>query len=120
MSDSVTIEIANSVATVMLNRPDKHNAVDLQMFEALTEAGNSLKENAAVRAVVLHGSGSNFCAGIDVSVFAGEGIGAVGDNLMDPGEQTPANVGLVNPCREFDRTGLSQQCFVYPREYCSD
>jgi len=92
MSDLVRVDIENSVATIMLNRPDKHNAVDLAMFEALAEAGNTLKHDNSVRAVVLHGNGANFCAGIDVSVFAGEGIGAVGDHLMNPGEQTPANL----------------------------
>ena len=92
MSERVRVDIENSVATVMLNRPDKHNAVDMAMFEALLEAGAALKEEATVRAVVLQGSGRNFCAGIDVSVFGGEGIGAVGDRLMDPGEQTPANL----------------------------
>ncbi len=92
MSDRVRVEIENSVATVMLNRPDKHNAVDMAMFEALLEAGDSLKEESSVRAIVLHGNGKNFCAGIDVAVFGGEGIGAVGEHLMNPGERSPANL----------------------------
>lgn len=92
MSDRVKVEIENSVATVMLNRADKHNAVDMAMFEALIEAGDSLKDAKSVRAVVLHGAGENFCAGIDVSVFGGGGIGAVGDKLMDPRERSPANL----------------------------
>ena len=71
MSDRVKVNIENSVATVMLNRADKHNAVDMAMFEALIEAGDSLKDAKSVRAVVLHGAGENFCAGIDVSVFGG-------------------------------------------------
>lgn len=92
MSDRVRVDIENSVATVMLNRADKHNAVDMAMFEALIEAGDSLKDAPSVRAVVLHGAGENFCAGIDVSVFSGEGIGAVGDKLMVPREPSPANL----------------------------
>ena len=92
MSDRVKVNIENSVATVMLNRADKHNAVDMAMFEALIEAGDSLKDAKSVRAVVLHGAGENFCAGIDVSVFGGEGIGAVGDKLMVPRERSPANL----------------------------
>jgi len=76
----------------MLNRPDKHNAVDMAMFEALAEAGISLRDDTSVRAVVLHGNGSNFCAGIDVSVFAGAGIGTLGDHLMKARENSPANV----------------------------
>ena len=92
MSERVRVDIENSVASVMLNRPDKHNAVDMAMFEALAEAGTSLRDDASVRAIVLHGNGPNFCAGIDVSVFAGAGIGALGDQLMKTGENSPANV----------------------------
>lgn len=92
MSDRVRVDIEDHVATVMLNRADKHNAIDMAMFEALTEAGDSLKDASSVRAVVLHGAGDNFCAGIDVAVFSGKGIGAVGAGLMDPRERSPANV----------------------------
>ena len=92
MNDRVRVDIENSVATVMLNRADKHNAVDMAMFEALAEAGDSLKDAPSVRAVVLHGAGENFCAGIDISVFGGAGIGAVGDMLMDPRERSAANI----------------------------
>lgn len=92
MSDRVRVDIENSIATVMLNRADKHNAVDMAMFEALIEAGDSLKDASSVRAVVLRGAGKDFCAGIDVSVFGGAGIGAVGDKLMDPRERSPANL----------------------------
>ncbi len=92
MSERVKIDIENHVATVMLNRAGKHNAIDMAMFEALIEAGDSLKDAPSVRAVVLHGAGENFCAGIDVSVFSGEGIGAAGDGLMNPRERSPANI----------------------------
>jgi enoyl-CoA hydratase/carnithine racemase len=92
MSDRVRVDIENNIATVTLDRADKHNAIDMAMFEALTEAGDSLKDAPSVRAVVLHGAGKNFCAGIDVSVFSGEGIGAVGAGMMDPRERSPANI----------------------------
>jgi len=97
MSDRVRIDVENSVATVMLDRADKHNAIDMAMFEALAEAGDSLKNDPSVRAVVLHGAGKNFCAGIDVSVFDGEGMGAVGDKLMGPRGQSPANIFRARP-----------------------
>ena len=92
MSDRVRVDIENAVATVMLNRADKHNAIDMAMFEALSEVGDSLKDATSVRAVVLHGAGKNFCAGIDVSAFGGEGIGAASDKLLDPRERSPANI----------------------------
>lgn len=69
MSDRVTIEITDGVADVRLNRPDKMNALDRAMFQALEEAGESLKHDSSVRAVVLSGEGRAFCAGLDFGSF---------------------------------------------------
>lgn len=70
MSDRVTIEIDNGVADVKLNRPDKMNALDKAMFDAIIDAGESLKNDASVRAVVLSGEGRAFCAGLDFGSFS--------------------------------------------------
>lgn len=69
MSEPVQVSITDHIAQVALNRPEKANAVNLAMFDALGAAGRELAENRAVRAVVLTGAGDNFCAGIDVSLF---------------------------------------------------
>ncbi|MBC8068235.1 MAG: enoyl-CoA hydratase/isomerase family protein, partial [Deltaproteobacteria bacterium] len=61
----VLVDIADHVAHVRLNRPDKRNGVDLPMFDALVEAGTRLAAERSVRAVVLSGEGSSFCAGLD-------------------------------------------------------
>lgn len=90
MSNRVDIRIDGHVAEVMLNRPDKFNAVDSDMFRALDEAARSLAGEASVRAVVLHGAGENFCAGIDVSAMQGtENLGAA---LLEPVEGSAANI----------------------------
>ena len=65
MSELVNVAIENYVATVTLNRPDKHNALSVDMFEAIVEAGEQLGANKAVRAIVLCGKGPRFCAGLD-------------------------------------------------------
>lgn len=57
------------VAEVMLNRPDKRNALDLELFDALSAAGEALKGASGLRAVILHGAGPAFCAGIDTAEF---------------------------------------------------
>jgi len=69
MSARVVVKIEDHVADVMLNRAAKRNAVDIEMFSALIETGEALAQDSGVRAVVLHGDGEHFCAGIDVSVF---------------------------------------------------
>src|SRR4051794_26309483 len=53
-------------ATVMLNRPEIHNAFDPEMVEALTSTLQRLGKDKAVRAVVLVGAGASFCAGADI------------------------------------------------------
>lgn len=70
--ERVTVEIEDGVAQVILNRPDKYNALDLPMFRAIVAAGRSLAERRDVRVVILHGKGPSFCSGLDVqSVMAG-------------------------------------------------
>ena len=66
----VTIEIAEGVAEVTLSRPDKLNALDPAMFEAIIAAGERLGRTAGLRAIVLVGAGKGFCAGLDKETFA--------------------------------------------------
>lgn len=69
MSDTVLVTRDGPVAEVILNRPEKHNAVDLSVFEGLARAGEDLKRAGGLRAVILRGAGPNFCSGIDTSLF---------------------------------------------------
>lgn len=69
MYDRLEIEIANHVAEVRLNRPEKKNALDPQFFEELATAGEELQKNKDIRAVVMFGNGGCFCAGIDTGSF---------------------------------------------------
>jgi len=91
LNNRVQVEVSDHVATVVLNRPEKRNAVDLEMFEALIATAEKLQSDRSVRAVVLYGEGASFCAGIDISVFQGAGIGAVGGDLLQAGQNSPAN-----------------------------
>lgn len=63
----LTIETdARGVATLLLNRPEKHNALDAELIAALAEAARRLGRDPGVRAVVLTGAGESFCAGADL------------------------------------------------------
>jgi enoyl-CoA hydratase/carnithine racemase len=68
--DRVTIDVSAGVAEVTLNRPDKLNALDPAMFEAIIAAGEGLSHMAGLRAVVLTGAGRGFSAGLDKETFA--------------------------------------------------
>jgi enoyl-CoA hydratase/carnithine racemase len=80
--DRVRIEVADHVATVTLTRADKHNALDLAMFEAIIDAAGQVAEEPGVRAVVLHGDGPSFCSGLDIASMMSSGKGV--DGLADP------------------------------------
>lgn len=74
MTERVITTIENGIAEVKLNRADKHNALDLAMFEGLVAAGNSLRERKDIRVVVLHGDGPSFCSGLDYPSFMSGGV----------------------------------------------
>jgi enoyl-CoA hydratase/carnithine racemase len=59
-------EVANGIATLTLNRPKQYNALSSEMLSALQVALEKLEKDAAVRVVVIAGSGPAFCAGHDL------------------------------------------------------
>ncbi len=68
--DRVALQIGpDGVAQVRLSRPDKMNALDPAMFDGILAAGAALQEARGLRAVVLHGEGRSFCAGLDMANF---------------------------------------------------
>ncbi|MDB9917728.1 crotonase/enoyl-CoA hydratase family protein [Pseudomonadales bacterium] len=79
MENRVLIDIQDHVAHVRLNRPDKMNALDDAMFAAIVDAGEQLKANKDIRAVVLSGEGRAFCAGLDMGNFANMASGKPDD-----------------------------------------
>jgi enoyl-CoA hydratase/carnithine racemase len=87
--ERVSIEVTDHVAVVTLTRPDKHNALDVAMFEAIIGAADRLSRESAVRAVVLHGDGPSFCSGLDVMsvMSAGQGL----DGLTRPLQEANPN-----------------------------
>jgi enoyl-CoA hydratase/carnithine racemase len=68
-NDRVRIEREGTFAHVILSRPEKRNAFDWGMFEALLSAADTLVKDRDVRAVILRGDGPSFSAGLDVPSF---------------------------------------------------
>jgi 2-(1,2-epoxy-1,2-dihydrophenyl)acetyl-CoA isomerase len=69
-SDVVLTEVTDHLATVTLNRPEKLNAMNLELLDVLAEVLQRLAVDAKVRCVVLTGAGRGFCAGGDISAMA--------------------------------------------------
>ncbi|MDR1998939.1 MAG: enoyl-CoA hydratase/isomerase family protein, partial [Frankiaceae bacterium] len=66
MSDRVSVTISDGIADVRLTRPEARNALDAEQFGAIVDAGEALKTEPGLRAVVLSGEGKSFCAGLDL------------------------------------------------------
>jgi enoyl-CoA hydratase/carnithine racemase len=69
MTDVVLTSVAEGVAAVTLNRPAKKNAITTAMYAALADALDAAEAEADVRAVVLQGDETVFCAGNDIADF---------------------------------------------------
>ncbi|MEO1689687.1 MAG: enoyl-CoA hydratase-related protein, partial [Pseudomonadota bacterium] len=72
MTDEPLIRVegpVQGVAEVVLNRPDKMNAINAALLEAMDAAATALFADPALRAVVLRGEGRAFCAGLDKGNF---------------------------------------------------
>jgi 3-hydroxypropionyl-coenzyme A dehydratase len=73
MAEELLYEVEDRVATVTLNRPDQRNALNGELLAALVDAMKRVREDDAVRAVVLTGAGDKvFCAGADLGGFAAD------------------------------------------------
>ncbi len=78
MSDVLLTERQDAVLTLTLNRPDKRNALNGAMVDALHAALDGIELDPSVRVVVIRGAGKDFCAGADL------------DELLASADHTPA------------------------------
>ncbi|WCO65056.1 crotonase/enoyl-CoA hydratase family protein [Iamia majanohamensis] len=78
-AERVSVTVADGVAQVRLDRPEKMNALDGRMFRAIVDAGDAVAADRTVRSVVLSGAGRSFCAGLDLSAFAAMADGGTPD-----------------------------------------
>ena len=78
MSDEILTAVADGIATVTLNRPEKRNAMNAPMLLGLRAAFDALDARRDVRVVVVRGAGPGFCSGMDLKEMEAQ-RGAIGD-----------------------------------------
>jgi enoyl-CoA hydratase/carnithine racemase len=103
----VRVDHDAGVAHVRLTRADKRNALDGAMFLAIAAAGERLKNDSSVRAVVVSGDGPSFCAGLDFGSFQAMGSGGAGGN--GAGGNAAQNGADIGAMAEGRITHLAQQ-----------
>lgn len=67
MSELVHIQHRDTIFEIILNRPDKRNAINTELFEQFDSAVSAANRTPGIRAVFIRGEGKSFSAGIDVS-----------------------------------------------------
>jgi enoyl-CoA hydratase/carnithine racemase len=93
-SNYVALTIKDGVATLKLNRPEKANAFDGEMWLALEKKAEEIRLNKEVRVVILTGEGKAFCGGLDLNQAAAEGV-ALGQEAARGGFDTLQYVSKV-------------------------
>lgn len=66
MAEELKVERDQNYVTLSLNRPEKRNAINRAVIEALDGALASIEAEGDVRAVVIRGEGRSFCSGLDL------------------------------------------------------
>src|SRR2546427_8464800 len=78
MADEVLVSIMDGIASVTLNRPEKRNAMNRALLQALSARFDELASSREVRVIVVRGAGPAFCSGMDLREME-EQRGAAGD-----------------------------------------
>lgn len=118
--ETILLEINNNIAIIKLNRPDKLNALNKQMFDDLSKAADLISENENIRALVITGnSEKSFAAGADIAELnncnqvTGEEFSIYGSNVMTKIENL--NIPVIAAVNGFALGGgceLSMACHI--------
>jgi methylglutaconyl-CoA hydratase len=90
VTDRVLVTLAGGVLTATLNRPDKRNAIDTAMIDALLAALKRADLDAEVRVVAVRGAGQDFCAGMDLNELL-----ASADHTVEQNRQAALHFGSI-------------------------
>lgn len=100
------VEIADGVAHIRMNRPEKRNAMIAEFWEELPEIVRDIDDNAKARCIVLSSTGPVFCAGIDIGMFQNDIGGTQDKNHPQYGagfylnvKRLQASLSVLEECR---------------------
>jgi enoyl-CoA hydratase/carnithine racemase len=98
-SDDLRCDVADGIATITLNRPERKNAFTLAMIDAWAAALRDARDDPGVRVVVVTGAGDAFCSGVDLGVF-----GEIEDRPLARKRMLTDHIyKVVNAVRELDK-----------------
>lgn len=93
----VQVELVGSIATVMLDRPEVHNAFNETLIASITSVFRDLGAREEVRAIVLRGNGPSFCAGGDIR-WMGASLAWTHEQNIADATKLAEMLAVVNAC----------------------
>lgn len=102
-SNAVDIKVTGAVGTIVLNRPDRRNALTRAMLTQLGEAIRDMHGEKRVRAVIITGAGSAFCAGMDVHEMHATALLPDTEKSQDWGDTAEAYRDVVSQMIELPK-----------------
>lgn len=96
MSETVLVRGLAPIVTVVLNRPERLNALNREGWERLSEIMRQISAQDDIRCVVMRGAGASFCAGADISAFRDE---RTAESAREYGETEYEGIAAVAACR---------------------
>ncbi|NLV54477.1 MAG: enoyl-CoA hydratase/isomerase family protein [Acidimicrobiales bacterium] len=97
LPDGLRVDVADGMATLWLDRPEKRNAVTYAMWRAIAAVCDDLAGDAAVRLLLVRGTGDHFCAGADIGGLA----------EVDPADYRAANVAADEALASFPKPTIA-------------
>jgi len=116
MSETLQISRHGRVFELTLNRPDRRNALNMELCEALAKALELAENDASVGAVLINGNGKAFCAGMDLHEVLSPGAGPVNEvheRIFTAGvRMTKPLIAAVHGAALAGGTGLAANCHI--------
>ena len=99
MPDPVLVEVADRVALVTVNDPDRRNAVTAEISSALRAAVDAAEADPNVHALIVTGAGKAFCAGADLTALGAateDGLRRIYDGFLAVANCTLPTIAALN------------------------
>ncbi len=100
--EAFNVEIDDNIAHVVLNRPEKRNAMDRAFWKELPEIIHDIDDNARARVIVISSTGPHFSAGLDLTMFS---------DGADKSVSQTANQTLQQAAASYDNILMMQKSF---------
>jgi enoyl-CoA hydratase len=109
-----TVTVADKIAHVVMNRPEKRNSMIPEFWEELPEIIRDIDDNARARVIVISSTGPHFSSGLDVSAFRPDANAEAGDPARQRRERRQRGAAFYSNVSQMQRTFSSLEACRIP------